>query len=71
MAVYTFPETYDLSGKTVIPFVTSGGSGFSGTVEEIESLQPDAQVEEGIALGASEAAEAQGEVEDWLDSLGY
>lgn len=71
MAVYTFLETYDLSGKTVIPFVTSGGSGFSGTVEEIESLQPDAQVEEGIALGASEAAEAQGEVEDWLDSLGY
>lgn len=71
MAVYTFLETYDLSGKTVIPFVTSGGSGFSGTVGEIESLQPDAQVEEGIALGASEAEDAQGEVEDWLGGLGY
>lgn len=71
MAVYTFLETYDLSGKTVIPFVTSGGSGFSGTVGEIERLQPEAQVEEGIALGASEAADAQEEVEDWLGGLGY
>ena len=34
MAVYSFLEEYDLSGKTVIPFVTSGGSGFSDTVRE-------------------------------------
>ena len=70
MAVYTFLETYDLSGKTIIPFVTSGGSGFSSTVSEIEDLQPDASVEEGIAFGASEAADAQAEVQEWVNGSG-
>ena len=37
MAVYSFLDEYDLSGKTIVPFVTSGGSGFSGSVSEIES----------------------------------
>lgn len=71
MAVYRFLEDYDLSGKTIVPFVTSGGSGFSGSVSEIESIQPDAAVREGLALGASEAAEAQSEIEEWLSGLGY
>ena len=44
MAVYSFLDEYDLSGKTIVPFVTSGGSGFSGSVSEIESAEPDAEV---------------------------
>lgn len=71
MAVYSFLEEYDLSEKTIVPFVTSGGSGFSGSVSEIESIQPDATVREGLALGASEAADAQSEIEEWLRGLGY
>lgn len=38
MPLYTFFEEYDLSGKIVIPFVTHGGSGFSGTIRTIQSL---------------------------------
>ena len=38
MAVYAFLEEYDLSGKTIIPFVTSGGSGFSKAVSAIQSI---------------------------------
>ncbi len=71
MAVYSFLEEYDLSGKTVIPFVTSGGSGFSDTVSRIEELQPDADVKEGIAISASGAMDAREEIRSWLDGLGY
>lgn len=46
MAVYSFLDEYDLSGKTVIPFVTSGGSGFSDTVSAIKEEEPDADVQE-------------------------
>ncbi len=44
MAVYSFLEEYDLSGKIIIPFVTSGGSGFSNAISEIQNIQPDAAV---------------------------
>ena len=71
MAVYSFLDEYDLSGKTVIPFVTSGGSRFSGTVSAIESAEPDAEVQEGIALSDSEAVSAQEDVRAWLTGIGY
>lgn len=71
MAVYSFLDDYDLSGKTLIPFVTSGGSGFSSTISEIESAEPEADVLEGLSLNSSEASDAEEVVEDWLDGLGY
>ena len=46
MPVYTFLEEYDFGGKTIIPFVTHGGSGFSGTIRTISEVQPDAHVSE-------------------------
>lgn len=71
MAIYSFLDEYDLSGKTIVPFVTSGGSGFSGSVSEIESAEPDAEVLEGLSLGDSEATDAQSDIEEWLGELGY
>lgn len=71
MAVYSFLDDYDLSGKTLIPFVTSGGSGFSSTISEIESAEPEVDVLEGLSLSSSEASDAEEVVEDWLDGLGY
>ena len=44
MILYTFFDSVDLSGKTVIPFGTHGGSGFAGTVETIKELEPKAKV---------------------------
>ena len=38
----TFLEQYDFSGKTVIPFATSGGSGMGKTVEVLKKVCPDA-----------------------------
>lgn len=70
MAVYTFLDEVDLSGKTVIPFITSGGSGFSNTISTIQEMEPQATVQEGLSIGASSATGAQQQVESWLSELG-
>ena len=70
MAVYSFLEEYDLSGKTIVPFVTSGGSGFSNAISEIESAEPGATVLEGLSVSGSRTASAQDDVADWLADLG-
>ena len=70
MAVYTFLDEVDLSGKTVIPFITSGGSGFSNTISTIQQMEPQATVQEGLSIGASSATGAQQQVESWLSELG-
>lgn len=70
MPMYTFFEEYDFSGKTVIPFVTHGGSGFSGTVRTIRSLEPDATViESGLSVSRNSVPDAAAAVKTWTDSL--
>ena len=49
MILYTFLDDYDLSGKTIAPFNTSGGSGFSGSLDTIEEMEPEAELTEGLA----------------------
>lgn len=71
MAMYSFLDEYDLSGKTIVPFVTSGGSGFSGSISEIESMESGADVQEGLDLSDSSAMDAQNDVNEWLEGLGY
>lgn len=71
MPLYTFLEQTDLSGKTIIPFVTHGGSGFSRTVQTIQELQPDATVvEDGLSLSRNSVPDAAAEVEAWVSGLG-
>lgn len=71
MAIYSFLDEVDLSGKTVIPFVTSGGSGFSDTISTISDMEPDATVQEGISISGNSAADARDEIESWLNEAGY
>ena len=40
--IYTFLERYDLTGKTIVPFCTSGSSGIAGSLTELQALAPDA-----------------------------
>lgn len=70
MAVYSFLQEYDFSGKTVIPFCTSGGSGLSGTVSSIKGILGDATVLDGFAAGDSEVTTVQAAVETWVAGLG-
>lgn len=70
MILYTFFDSYDLSGKTIAPFCTSGGSGLSNTVNSIKELEPEADVLEGLHIGSSSASDPENAVSDWLGSLG-
>ena len=71
MPLYTFLESYDLSGKTIIPFTTHGGSGFSRTIQTIRDLQPNATVEEnGLSISRNSVPEAESDVTEWISGLG-
>lgn len=48
--INTFVESYDFSGKTIVPFATSGGSGMGKTVEVLKTLYPTANWEKGKML---------------------
>ena len=72
MPLYTFLDTYDLSGKTVIPFTAHGGSGFAGTISTIATQEPGAKVERsGFSVSRNSVAEARNDIIDWVDQLGY
>lgn len=72
MAVHSFLEEYDFSGKTVIPFVTHGTGGMAGTIEDMTASLPDsAVILESIGISRSEVEGAQETVNSWLDGLGF
>ena len=75
MAVYTFLESYDFSGKTIIPFSTHEGSGIAGTDSNIADACSDATVLDYLSMKGSTAQdsrdEAKEQVDEWLTKLGY
>lgn len=58
----TFMEAYDFSGKTVIPFATSGGSGMGSSGENMQALAPGAKVMNGKRLMTNTSGK---ELADW------
>ena len=70
MPLYTFLEQYDFTDKTIIPFTTHGGSGFSGTIGVIADLQPNATViSNGLSISRNDVASCDNEIKEWLDEL--
>ena len=69
MAMFTFLEEYDFSGKTIIPFCTHGGSALGRSESDIAALAPDATLLEGFAVSGSAVDNAQADVEEWLSGL--
>lgn len=65
--VSTFVESYDFSGKTVVPFCTSGGSGVGSSASNLEELTSGATWLEGQRLNGSDS---QDTVMEWVDGLG-
>ena len=70
MAVYSFLDEYDLSGKTVLPFCTHGGSGLSETDKNIQNEEKDAKVADGLVISDSSLDDADGDIDQWLKSNG-
>ncbi len=69
MIMYSLFDDYDFTGKTIAPFVTSGGSGFSGTIDTIRSLEPGAEVTEGLSLSGDSAENSAADVSKWLTTI--
>jgi len=73
-AVYTFLESYDFSGKTIVPFCTHESSGLSGTVSSISNACLDATVLEGLDMRGQTAQSLQEEAKEavgaWLNQNG-
>ncbi|MBD5104215.1 MAG: flavodoxin [Ruminococcaceae bacterium] len=70
MPVYTFLEEYDFGAKTIIPFVTHGGSGLSKTKKTISDLQPGAFVsDDALNLSRNDILGNEDTITEWAKSL--
>ena len=63
--INTFLEAYDFSGKKIVLFATSGGSGFGNTVKELQPSAPEAVITEGSLLNRG----TKQKVSEWVNSL--
>ena len=75
MPVYTFLESYDFTGKTIIPFCTGMGNSMSGMEEDIPHFARGAQLCKGFGIQGklvhNSPEQAKIHVANWLASLGY
>ena len=63
--INTFLESFDFTGKRIILFATSGGSGFGNTLRELQLSAPDAVIVEGQVFGRA----AKQEIEEWVKRI--
>jgi flavodoxin len=68
--VAAFLSSHDLTGKTVIPFMTHEGSRMGHSVSDIKKLCPDSVVLDGLPIRGHRIREAQDEVKAWLRKIG-
>ena len=70
MAVATFLERYDFSGKTILPLCTNEGSGMGSSEGDVRKYAAGADVKSGLAITGSQAANAKASVEKWFSANG-
>ena len=70
MAVFTFLEEYDFSGKTIAPLCTHEGSRLGRSVTDITKLCPQATILDGLAIRGGDVKNAQDEIAGWLRKIG-
>ena len=65
MVMFTFLEHFDWTGKRLIPFCTSEGSGFGSSIGDIKSATQNADVKDGISLKGSQVKTMESKISDW------
>ena len=70
MAVFTFLEAFDFTGKTILPLCTNEGSGMGGSERDIKKTCPGADVKKGLSVTGSQAENAKPSVQKWLSANG-
>ena len=68
MAVFTFLEAFDFTGKTILPLCTNEGSGMGGSERDIKKTCPGADVKAGLPITGSQAANSKVSVQKWLSA---
>ena len=68
MAVFTFLEAIDFTGKTILPLCTNEGSGMGSSERDIKKACPGAVVKNGLPVTGSQAANARASVQRWLSA---
>jgi flavodoxin len=80
MAVFTFLETYDFTGKKLVPFCANGGSGFGRSLDSLKKECPNAVILEGFQKNAWNGTPKEGKpslkapvsgVSAWLKRAGF
>ncbi|MDR3049804.1 MAG: NAD(P)H-dependent oxidoreductase [Elusimicrobiota bacterium] len=71
MAVFTFLESYNFSGKTIAVFCAHGGSGFGQSINDIKKLLPQTIVREGLAIRGGLSSRSQNDIKTWLQKNGF
>ncbi len=70
--MYSFLDQYDLAGKTVVPFATSGASGFSDSINTIKGMEPDADVVmDGLSILRDVVRDSEADNIEWLTEKGF
>ena len=69
MLIYSFLEAYDWEGKTLVPFCTSGGSGFGRSLDKLPDSAPGATILEGLHVSGSSVDGASEEIASWIEGL--
>ena len=70
MPIATFLESYDLSGKTIIPFCSHGGGRFGQSLTAIAKLAPDSAIGEGLSVHYSGGSTLNDDINEWLEKNG-
>jgi flavodoxin len=65
MAMFTFLERYDLSGKKIVPFCTNEGSGMGISERDLKRICVGATVEKGLPIRGSDAVKSLQKATDW------
>lgn len=68
MAVFTFLEHFDFTGKTIRPFCTHEGSGLGHSERDIAKLCPGAKIGRGLAIHGTVAASSGAKVAQWVEA---
>ena len=69
-AVFTFLESYNFQGKTIIPFITHEGSRMGNSPEDIKKMAPKATILEGLPIRGGSVNKSEESVKAWLKKLG-
>ena len=69
MLIYSFLEAYDWEGKTLVPFCTSGGSGFGRSLDKLPDSAPGANILEGLHVSGSRIDGSSEEIAAWIGGL--